>query len=77
MKQELDLAHKPQTLILCSLERSTLCNVVPSHLGVQSEKGDPVVLDTAPRKYSQEDSGCPDGGLRAWLVVFGVSLHHR
>jgi hypothetical protein len=74
MKQELSLGHKPQTLILCSLEHSTLCNVVPSHLGAQSEKGDSVVFDTAPLKYAQGDSGCPDGGLRAWLVVFGVCL---
>lgn len=75
MKQELDLAHTPQPLILCSSENSnsSLCNAVPSHLGSQSEKGDPVALDTAPRKYSQEDPGYPDGGLRAWLVVLGVS----
>ncbi|KAN0141818.1 MFS general substrate transporter [Lactarius tabidus] len=75
MKQELNLTHKPQPLILCSSENSnsTLCDAVPSHLGALSEKGDPVVLDTAPRKYFQEDPGCPDGGLRAWLVLLGVS----
>ena len=74
MKKELDLEHKHQPLILCSLDPSILCGTVPSYPNTQSEKGSPVVFDQAPQKSSQEDSGCPDGGLQAWLVVLGVCL---
>lgn len=74
MKQELDLGHKHQPLILCSLERSILHGTVPSYPSTQSEKGNPVVFNPAPQKNSREDSGCPDGGLQAWLVVLGVRL---
>ena len=74
MKQEIDLGPKHQSLILCSLDHSILYGTVPSYPNTQSEKGNLVVFDPTPQKNSQEDQGCPDGGLQAWLVVLGVCL---
>ena len=74
MKQEVDLEQKLQHLIVCSLDHSVLYGAVISHPGEQGEKANPVAFDTVSPKPSQEDPGCPDGGLQAWLVVLGVRL---
>ncbi len=73
MAQELDLGHKLQPFVPYSLDHSTLYGASdPSYPGTQSEKGNPVAFDSAPRNQSQDDY--PDGGLQAWLVVLGVRL---
>src|ERR1700761_2410634 len=63
MKQEVDLEQKLQPLIVCSLDHSVLYGAVISHPGEQGEKANPVAFDTVSPKPSQEDPGCPDGGL--------------
>ena len=77
MAQQLNLKHthpcKLQPLISYSLDHATLCGEsVASHPRAQSENGHSATFDSEPRKRSQEE--CPDGGLRAWLVVLGVCL---
>ena len=74
MKQEVDLEQKIQPLIVCSLDQSVLYGTVLSHPGEQGEKDNPVAFNTVSQTPSQEDVGCPDGGLQAWLAVFGVRL---
>jgi hypothetical protein len=73
MAQKLDHGHtlpcQPQPLLVYSPDPLTLCNAsVPARPSVKSEKGDSSASDLA--LHSLED--CPNGGLRAWLVVFGV-----
>jgi hypothetical protein len=75
MTQKLDVGHTlpciPQPLLVYSPDPSTLCDAsVPAYPGVKSEKGDSMTSDLALRSLEE----CPDGGLRAWLVVFGVRL---
>jgi hypothetical protein len=75
MAQRLNLGHalpcKPQPLIVYSPDPSTLGDAsAPGHPVMKSEKGDSAASDLA--LHSLED--CPDGGLRAWLVVLGVRL---
>ena len=74
MKQEVNLEHKIQPLIVCPLDHSVLYGAVLSHPAEQCEKANPVAFDTVSQKPSLEDPGCPDGGLQAWLVVLGVRL---
>lgn len=63
------LPCKPEPSIVYSPDPSTLYGTSASaHTGVKSEKGDSAAFDLALDVL--ED--CPDGGLRAWLVVFGV-----
>ena len=73
MDQQLNLGHsdpcKTEPLILNP--HDPLCNAsVPYHSSKESEKGDSAAFD--PASHSLED--CPDGGLRAWLVVLGVRI---
>ena len=77
MKQDVNLEHKIQPLIVCPLDHSVLYGAVLSHpaeQGHQGEKANPVAFDAVSQKPSQEDPACPDGGLQAWLVVLGVRL---
>lgn len=73
MAQQLNLGHtlpcKPEPSIVYPHDPSTMYGTSPSaRTCVKSEKGDSATLDMAVNAL--ED--CPDGGLRAWLVVFGV-----
>lgn len=72
MAQELDPGHKFLPLILDHLALDGAS--VSSHTGAQSEseKGVSMAFELALPNRSQDDY--PDGGLQAWLVVFGVRL---
>ncbi|KAI9438146.1 MFS general substrate transporter [Lactarius indigo] len=72
MAQELDLGQKLQPSLSCPLDHSALYSASdPSHPDAQSEKGYSATHDSTPLNRPQGD--CPDGGLQAWLVVFGAS----
>ena len=78
MAQQLNLGlaqpSKLQSLSLyCSLDPAILSGAsFQSYPSVQNKQDHQAALKSASREDSKED--CPDGGLKAWLVVLGVRL---